>query len=115
MDPEAASRIQRIRGWVLVIIGSGLSLGMAVIAFLLGSVVANTGKPGATSEWTGTREFTMHVFELFAVAFVFGVVALAGGIFQLRKGQTSKVAMLLMFGLVALMLYLGGTIANSGH
>jgi hypothetical protein len=113
-DMNCTTRTQRIRRWLLVIIGLALSLSMAVISFFFGSAVLYSGQPGH-GEYIGTHQFTVRVLELFATVFVFGLVALAGGIFQLRRGRTSIVTMFLLLGLVVLMFYLGQTIVKPAH
>src|SRR5258707_11810633 len=113
MEPALISTISRIRGWLLIVIGSLLSIGIGVIAAFLASTIAHNDEPG-TAHWTGTHEFTIRVFELFAVVFVFGLVALVGGIFQLRRGRASKLAIVVMLILVAVMFFLGQGIASTG-
>jgi hypothetical protein len=106
MDPAMTSKISRIRGWLLIVIGSSLSVGIALIAAFLASTIMRNDQPGGT-HWTGSHEFTVRVFELFATVFVFGLVALAGGIFQLRRGRPSWLAIILLLALVAVMFFLG--------
>lgn len=112
MDPAIVSKISRIRGWVLIVLGSLLSVGIAVIAAILASVIAQGDQTGA-SHWTGSHDFTVHVFELFAAVFVFGVVALGGGIFQVRRGRASWPAVILMLVLLGAMFYLGQQITGA--
>ena len=111
MDPAPTSKISRIRGWLLIVLGSLLSVGIAVIAAILASTIHNDQPKG--SHWTGTHEFTVRVFELFAVVFLFGLVALAGGIFQLRRGRPSWPAMIVMLALVVVMFVLGKQIVGT--
>jgi cell division protein FtsW (lipid II flippase) len=111
MDTAPTSKISRIRGWLLIVLGSLLSAGIAVIAAILASTINNDQPSG--SHWTGNHEFTVRVFELFAAVFVFGLVALAGGIFQLRSGRASWPALIVMLALVAVMFFLGKQIVGA--
>jgi len=111
MDPALISKISRIRGWLLIVLGSLLSVGIAVMATILALTIHNDQPQG--SHWTGSHEFTVHVFELFAAVFVFGLVALAGGIFQLRRGRASWPAMIVLIALVLVMFFLGQQIVSA--
>lgn len=111
METAIASKISRIRGWVLVIIGPLLSLGIAAVAAYLTWAIFHKDRPDGP-HWTGSHDFTVRVFGLFAVIFVFGLVALAGGIFQLRRGRASKLVIVAMLLLVAVMFLLGLGIVN---
>jgi asparagine N-glycosylation enzyme membrane subunit Stt3 len=106
METVVASKISHIRGWILIILGSLLTVGIAGIAAFLASTIAHHDA-GNSTRWTGSHDFTVTVFELFAAIFVFGLAALGGGIFQLRRGRPSKLAMLGMLILVVVMFFLG--------
>jgi hypothetical protein len=56
---------------------------------------------------------TVKVFELFAAVFLFGLVAIGGGILQLRRGRPSWAALALMLGLVVIMYFLGQDIMRT--
>jgi hypothetical protein len=112
MDTTPHSRISRIRGWLLVVLGSCLSAGMALFAAFLAWTIANNDRPGGT-HWTGTHDFTVQVFELLATVFVFGLVAVGGGIFQLRHGRPSWPAAIVLVGLVAVMFFIGHGMMNT--
>src|SRR5665811_812550 len=70
--PAVQSRISCIRGWLLVVIGAFLSLGMSLLAAYLAWTITRNDQPGGT-HWTGSHEMTVKVFELFATIFVFGL------------------------------------------
>jgi hypothetical protein len=112
MNDAPNSRSQRIRGWLMIGIGTVLSIAMAALAVYLWVVVNNESRPGST--WTGTHDFTVHTLELFGVVFVFGVVATAAGIYQLRQARASRVSIVLLIILVGIMLYLGRTLMTTG-
>ncbi len=69
---------------------------MAGLTVYLAWIVPYHDRPGR-SHWTGSHDFTIKVFELFAVIFILGLVAIGGGIFQLRRGRVSKPAAVVMF------------------
>ena len=112
MDPAPTSRISGIRGWLLIVLGSLVSAGIAVIAAILASTIMHNDQPGG-SHWTGSHAFTVRVFELFAAVFVFGLVALAAGIFQLRRGRANWLAIILLLALVVVMYLLGQQIVGA--
>ena len=114
MDPTVVSKISRIRGWLLIILGICLGVGMTVIGVLLAWIITHNDQPGGT-HWTGSREVTVRTFELLATVFIFGAVAAVGGSFQLTQGRTSRLAMLVLLGLVAVMCFLGREIIQLGR
>ena len=114
MDAATQSKISRLRAWLLIVIGSGLSLGITLIAAYLGWTIAQNDQAGGT-HWTGSHEMTVKVFELFAAVFVFGLVAIGGGILQLRNGRPSWAALALLLGLVMVMYFLGQGIMRTSR
>ena len=108
------SKAARIRGWLLIILGACVSVGMAISAAFLALTIAHNDQPGGT-HWTGSHEMTIKTFELLATVFIFGVVAVVGGSFQLRRGRPSWVAMLVLLGLVGVMFFLGRQIMQLGR
>lgn len=106
------AKFTRVRGWVLIVLGSLLSVGISVIAAWLGSTIWGAQQPGGR-RWTGSHDFTVTVFELFAAVFAFGLVALGGGIFQVRRSRASVLAVVLMLALAVVMIFLGAQIMNA--
>jgi hypothetical protein len=114
MDPTVVSKISRIRGWLLIILGICLSLSMAVIGAFLAWTITHNDQPSGT-HWTGSHEVAVRTFELLATVFIFGAVAAVGGSFQLTQGRPSWLAMLVLLGLVAVMCFLGREIIQLGR
>ena len=114
MPPAMVSKVSRIRGWLLIILGTCLSVGMVVIGAFLVWTIAYNDRPGGT-HWTGSHEMTVKTFELLATVFTFGAVAVIGGSFQLQHGRPSWLAMLVLLGLVAVMCFLGREVIQLGH
>ena len=114
VNETTVSKIARIRGWLLIVLGACLIIGIAVVAAFMASTIAHNDQPGRT-HWTGSHEMTVRVFQLFAALFVFGIVSIAGGIFQLRRGRASWVAMVVLLGLVAIMYFLGQDVMRLGR
>lgn len=96
----------------MVFLGPLLSISMSVIAFYLWQTIALKGQLGSHSRWTGSHEMTVSTFELFAAVFVFGLVALAAGIFQIRRGRPNKILVAMLFLLVAIMIFLGRAVTQ---
>lgn len=114
MESATVSTISRLRGWLLIFLGACLSIGITGFAIFIASTITHHDQPGST-HWTGSHEMTVRVFELFATLFVFGIVSIVGGIFQLRRGRASWMAMLVLFGLVAIMYFIGQDIMRLGR
>jgi hypothetical protein len=108
LTPEAKSN--RTRGWLLVVLGLMLSLGMAGLSLFLWRTIHHPGQSGGTSRWTGGAEMTDRTFQLFGTIFVFGLVCLGTGIFQVRTGRRNMILVVLLLLLVGLMFFLGNQI-----
>lgn len=98
---ESSDRKVRLSGGVLTVCGLFLSSISTWLIFWLGDVIARSG---SDHRWKGGVEFTSATFHLFYAILLFGVVALAAGLFQLRTGRRGKgalVALLLAFAAIA--------------
>ncbi len=112
-SPQGAAKSVRPLGWLLVVLGLFLSVGMAVIANFLREVIAHNHDPGAHSHWNGSEEFTYTTFRLFGSIFLFGVAAIGTGIYQISTGRRSRLMIVLMLGLVGAMCYFGYGIVST--
>jgi hypothetical protein len=113
MEPATTTpRLSRIRGWLLIVIGIGLSFGMLWLIWFLSWTIAHNNEPGH-SHWSGSQQFTKQVFQLFGTILLFGVVSLIGGILQLRRGRTSWPIVVVSLGLFAVMGVLGWQIIQA--
>ena len=123
VDPLTTIILQDTRkvkylGWLLIVLGPILSVGIAVIAFHLHDTIVHNDDPGSHSRWTGSPELTRTAFELFGAVFLFGLIASAAGVFQVRTGRRNATLAALMVLAVAGMLYLGYKVTSavgSGH
>ena len=107
--PDDAGKARKIRafGWLLVVLGLALSSGIGVIAAHLRDVIIHNNQPGAHSHWNGTPDFTRLTFELFGSVFVFGLLGLLAGIFQILTGRRSLLLIVLLLLSVVAIVYLG--------
>ena len=113
LTPEAKSN--RTRGWLLIVLGVMLSLGMAGLSFYLWRTIHHPGQSGGTSRWTGNAEMTDRTFQLFGTIIVFGLVCLGTGLFQVRTGRRNMILVVLLLLLVGLMFFLGNQIMQLTH
>ena len=56
------SKVSRIRGWLLIILGTCLSVGMVVIGAFLVWTIAHNDRPRGT-HWTGSHEVTVKTLR----------------------------------------------------
>lgn len=98
----------RTLGWLLVFIGAFLSVGIAAVGVSMARAIAGSGDPDATTTFTGTGEQVGMMFTLFACVFLFGLLAMVIGGWQVRTGRQNPrlaflaVTIFMMFiGLVA--------------
>lgn len=83
----ASPRRVRTLGWLLIFIGAFLSVGIAAVGLSVARVIAGSGDPGAGTTFTGTGEQMGMMFTLFAFVFLFGLVAMTVGGWQVRTGK----------------------------
>ena len=93
----------RALGWVLMVLGAGLSVSMAVSAWYLFVTITFYKQSGAHGHWNGGLEFTRLTFELFGAVFVCGLLVMTGGCYQASTGRRHPV-------LIALLLPVAGAI-----
>lgn len=102
-----AAKSNRARGWVLIILGPFLCVAMAVVAFTIWRTIHFQGQLGSTSRWNGSPAMTARTFQLFGTIFVFGLVCLAAGIFQIRTGRRNVIFLVTLLVLVGVMVLIG--------
>jgi hypothetical protein len=109
--PKCGRRVRALKrtrwlGMIQVVLGGFLVLFMGGIWYLIWGIVSQSGRPGATTRFTGTAEDIKIVYGLFAMVIAIGFGSIAGGVWQLRYGKPNKVIVLVIVGL-AVLLYIG--------
>lgn len=102
----------RIVGLVLAMLGGFLMGIMAALTWWTMNMVANTGKPGATSRFTGSKEQLMMIYAIFAVVFFFGLIAFSAGTWQVVFAKRNKFLIWMVIGF-GIFLFAGATIFNT--
>ena len=97
----------RVQGGLLIVMGLGLSVAMAMVAFWLYQATAFPALSARPSHWHGGPEFTRTTFELFGTVFFFGLVCMGGGTLQVCTGRRNRLLLIPMLLLLAAMAYLG--------
>ena len=64
-------------GWLLIVLGPLISLGMVALTMFLAPIVNASTPPGSLPRYTGSHQMTVAAFTLFGLLFVFGLVGLA--------------------------------------
>jgi hypothetical protein len=103
-------RFARLRGWILIVIGSGLSIGMAAMACYLAATIVYPTAGG--SRWSGSHDFTERVFGIFGSVFCFGVGSIVNGIGFIRNKRPSKLGIIITLIGLAVTIWLGYEIIN---
>jgi len=81
----------RIRGWILLVIGAVLSAGMAYLMVLIGGIMAHSNDPGATTRFNGTAGQAFGIFAILSLVLMFGLCAGIAGAFQILYGERNWV------------------------
>ncbi len=106
----------RALGWLLIFIGPLLSAGMVALTWYLVPIVNAPTPPGSLPRYTGSHELTVLMFTLFGLLFIFGLLALANGIYQARYARRS-LPLALLLGLVLVAIAVAGylVMGATGH
>jgi len=99
----------RTLGGVLAALGAFLVVMMGTITFFTIGMISNSGKPGSTSKFTGTKDQMYIMFAIFGFVLLFGFTSLIAGLWQLIFGKRNMVLIYGILGLGAIFL-IGGTI-----
>lgn len=83
------NNIKRL-GWAAVVIGVFLMLMMSILTLELAPTLLQPGKLIDGGRFTGSAELGRLVLMLFGAVGLFGVLASATGVYQIRTGQRNK-------------------------
>ena len=112
--PLRSPAVIRAMGWVLIVIGPLMSAGMVALTYYLAPIVNAPTPPGSLPRYTGSHAMTVAAFTLFGLLFIFGLLALANGVYQARYARQSK-PLLVVFALVlAAVVVAGCMVAGAG-
>ncbi|HZE71731.1 MAG TPA: hypothetical protein VE135_19660 [Pyrinomonadaceae bacterium] len=108
-------RAQRIRrlGGVLIVIGFLLVAMMGTITLMLAPMMLSAGRETTGARFTGTPEQGLMILGLFGIIIVFGLAAIAGGVFQLLTGRRSIVIIVIVLGLAFLLWVIGSSVRKA--
>ncbi len=107
-----AQRIKRL-GIVLVLIGLFLVAMMSTITIALAPMMLSAATNTGGARFTGTPEQGMMILGLFSIVIVFGLAAIAGGVFQMITGRRSIVIIVVVLGLAALLWVVGSGVRKA--
>ena len=118
--PKCGQRLRtlgqaRRLGFFQIVIGTFLVALMGVITFIVTRAAAESGRPGATTTFTGTSSDLMFTYGIFVVVIAIGLVSIAGGIMTIRYGRTNKVVFFIILGLAIAFYVLAMAFNRSSH
>jgi hypothetical protein len=86
---RTARQVRRL-GWVLTFLGAFLVIFMGAITVLVTNIISQANDPHATTKFTGGPEMLLFMYGLFGFVILFGLVAMTGGIWQIKYGKRNK-------------------------
>jgi hypothetical protein len=102
----------RLRGWLLIGIGFLLVAMMAAITFMVApSMLSGSASGGA--RYTGTPEQAVLILGLFGLVIVFGLTAIASGVWQILTGRRSIWLVVVILGLTFLLIVAGSAVRSA--
>jgi hypothetical protein len=82
--------MSRLRGWVLVCLGTFLILLVGGISIAVPPILADSKNPEATTRFTGSIAEAAIMFGVFSLVVMFGVVAVVSGASLVRQGEINR-------------------------
>lgn len=73
-------------GWILIVIGTGLTAGIAYLLVAINRIMRHSADPDATTRFTGTPAAALMIYGVLILFLLFGVVSIASGAWQARHG-----------------------------
>lgn len=80
----------RTLGWILIVCGVVLLLLMGGVTIYVTQLLLESGRPGATTRFTGGRGMMVFMYSLFGLTLALGGACLATGIGQVRTGVRNR-------------------------
>lgn len=117
--PSCGSRLQskrkvKILGWVLLVLGTFLVVVMGGLGIYLGQLIAQSGKPGSGTRFTGGPNDVAIIMAVFGLVIAFGISTMVGGIWQIKYGKPNRKLMVLMFLVAGILLVIASAIEVTG-
>lgn len=97
--PVQSRQLIRRLGWLLLLIGSALTLFMLWLSVFLGNLIWHSGQPQSSAHFTGGPVFVVFMYLLFILVIAFGATSMAAGLFQIRHSRRSPQIIILMMTL----------------
>ena len=97
----------RATGAALVALGGFLIVIMGAITIAVIGMIGQSGKPGTSARFTGTKDQMLMMFAVFGFVLLFGFVSVIAGLWQLIFGRRNMI-------LVYFILLLGGVFLIGG-
>jgi len=82
--------MSRLRGWVLIGLGTFLIVLMGGISIVVAPIVAGSKNPEATTRFTGSIPEGAVMFGVFSLVAMFGAVAVVSGVSLIRYGGINR-------------------------
>lgn len=106
--PECGGRMfsassVRNRGWVLIVLGVGLTIFMGVVIINQAINVYHSGEPDAKVRFTGGTGMLWLMFGVLGLVFSLGVTSVVNGIWQVLYGKRNRHLATILFGLYSVM------------
>jgi hypothetical protein len=96
--------MMRLRGWVTLIIGLALAIGVSALAIHLAPSLLHSGMADGSTMFNGTQNQGRLVLLLFGVIIAFAIIAFLNGFYMVRTGTRHRLLFGLMIAMVVILL-----------
>lgn len=94
-------------GVFLVVIGTVLLAGMSWLSVWMYRAISQSGAPGATTKFNGSRQMIVFIVFIFSVVLLIGFFAALQGIWQIVFGKRNKILVIIVLILGAVFMLTG--------
>jgi len=103
---RTARQVRRL-GWVLTFLGGFLVVFMGAITIFITNIISQANDPHATTKFNGSPDMLLLMYGLFGFVILFGLVGMAGGIWQIKYGKRNKKLAYIILGMGVIFLLIG--------
>lgn len=94
-------------GWVLLVLGGGLTAFMAWLTLTISRIVKHSGEPGATTRFNGDASDALLIYAVLGLVLTLGLTFVAAGVWQIIFGRRNKKIVFVALALAAILYAFG--------
>lgn len=99
-------------GWVLVVLGGVLTMGMVYLTYVVSALIERADDPGSGARFTGDSSDATMIYGIFGVVIALSITFVIAGIWQIVYGRRNKKLVFVALVLAGVFYALGEYVQN---